>query len=86
MLLDVTATIHLYIDLLYCILHPVLTHGLLGGKKKIKKINNSATQATSTKRTCDGTSFYRHNMESAKFFPWYLVHHMISIILTMDFL
>lgn len=37
MLLDVTATIHLYIDLLYCILHHILTHGLLGGKKKQKK-------------------------------------------------
>lgn len=37
MLLDVTATIHLYIDLLYCILHPILTHGLLGGKKNKKK-------------------------------------------------
>lgn len=61
MLLDVTATIHLYIDLLYCILHHILTHGLLGGKKNIKKKNNSATQATSTctgtKRTCDDTSF-----------------------------
>lgn len=58
MLLDVTATIHLYIDLLYCILHHILTHGLLGGKKKLKKTkNNSATQATSTKRTCDDTSF-----------------------------
>lgn len=60
MLLDVTATIHLYIDLLYCILHHNLTHGLLGGKKKLKKKkNNSATQATSTctKRTCDDTSF-----------------------------
>lgn len=59
MLLDVTATIHLYIDLLYCILHHILTHGLLGGKKKKIKINNSATQATSTctKRVCDDTSF-----------------------------
>lgn len=60
MLLDVTATIHLYIDLLYCILHPILTHGLLGGKNNKKiKIDNSATQATSTctKRTCDDTSF-----------------------------
>lgn len=38
MLLDVTATIHLYIDLLYCILHPILTHGLLGGKNNKKTI------------------------------------------------
>lgn len=54
MLLDVTATIDLYIDLLYCILHHFLTHGFLG-EKIIKKINNYATQAIVTIHLFRGT-------------------------------